>query len=84
MLGAGTVLAVPNMSLEPREGRPAAAATSADNDRAGAGAVTTDTYISSQNRSIRTQRPAKPSDVRCCDRHRSTWRPATLTLHILS
>lgn len=82
------------MSLEPREGRPAAAdaaaAASADNDRAGAGAgvgtgaVATDTYISSQHRSIRTQRPAKPSDVRCCDRHRSTWRPATLTLHILS
>lgn len=61
------------MSLEPREGRPAAAdaaaAASADNDRAvagaGAGAVATDTYISSQHRSIRTQRPAKPSDVRC-------------------
>lgn len=81
--------AVPNMSLEPREGRPAAAAAaaaSADNDRAvaGVGAVATDTYISSQHRSIRTQRPAKPSDVRCCDRHRSTWLPATLTLHILS
>lgn len=64
-LGLGTVMvAVPNMSLEPREGRPVSAAAAADNDRAGA----TDTYISSQHPSqpYAGSRPRRqPSDPMC-------------------
>lgn len=60
-LGLGTVmLAVPNMSLEPREGWPATAAAAADNDRAGA----TDTYISSQHPSL-PYAADPPSDAMC-------------------